>query len=590
MSTAVDFAARLIDPVAIKAAGHSGVIAYVSPPRPGAEWMLAKPVTKDYTDQCRAAGIDVASVWQYGKPGNPSAPSDWTTGYEGGRRMAQEAADRHRAAGGPDKAPIFFAVDEDINLDSWNVLAVHFFRGVNSILGVERTGIYGHARVCAWAAEDGVIGTAPGGKFWAWQTRAWSGALIGPEAVLYQRVIDTPSNPGPQIDGTAVDVNDILAPVYGQWAHFTQPTLPPEGPAVLHPPMVEEDQTGDSPNSHSRNGTRVRLGVIHTQEGNGTAQSLTDYLKRPSSGVSYHYVVDNERCIAVVDTDRCSWSVLDANPYTVNLCFAGSRASMTREEWLTNFGRGIDMAAWLMVRDARHYGFEPRIIGWEELGAGRDGFTDHAGITYGLGIGTHTDCGPNFPWDVYNERVQHWAAANVAPPANAINAKAAETPWLGARLTDGENTCPDGVGKWAHFEHGYVYWHPATGAHPISDPVFDKFAELGWEAGALGYPANDHTVLKDPAGAEWGVVQGFQGGAVYRKHGQPAFWVHGAIRDHWNRSGFENGPYGWPVSDEQPFDGTAYQDFEAGRIFWTPKPTLGLLAAGDLDTPLADAA
>ncbi|MFC5789565.1 LGFP repeat-containing protein, partial [Agromyces tardus] len=52
----------------------------------------------------------------------------------------------------------------------------------------------------------------------------------------------------------------------------------------------------------------------------------------------------------------------------------------------------------------------------------------------------------------------------------------------------------------------------------------------------------------------------------------------------------ETGPYGWPVSDEQPFDGAAYQDFEHGRIHWTPKPTLGVLAAGPLDTPLADAA
>lgn len=218
MGTAIDFAARLIDPQAIKSAGHSAVIAYVSPPRPGAEWMQAKPITKRYADQLGAAGVDVASVWQFGKPGNPAAPSDWTTGYEGGKRMAREADERHRAAGGPADRPIYFSVDEDISLQQWNQSAVHFFRGVNEVIGLARTGIYGHSRVCAWAIEDSVIGRTSEGKYWAWQTRAWSYGAREPAAVLFQRVIDTPSNPGPLIDGSSVDVNDILAADYGQWS------------------------------------------------------------------------------------------------------------------------------------------------------------------------------------------------------------------------------------------------------------------------------------------------------------------------------------------------------------------------------------
>ena len=47
--------------------------------------------------------------------------------------------------GVPDSAPIFFSVDEDIDLDTWKSVAVEWFRGINSVLGVDRTGIYGHS-------------------------------------------------------------------------------------------------------------------------------------------------------------------------------------------------------------------------------------------------------------------------------------------------------------------------------------------------------------------------------------------------------------------------------------------------------------
>lgn len=126
MSTAVDFAARFIDPDAIKAAGHSAVLVYVSPSRPGASFG-AKPVTREYADSVRATGLDIVSIWQYGKPGNAQAPSDWTTGYDGGHRMGLQAREIHTAASGHDRCPIFFAVDEDISLDQWNDQAVNFF-------------------------------------------------------------------------------------------------------------------------------------------------------------------------------------------------------------------------------------------------------------------------------------------------------------------------------------------------------------------------------------------------------------------------------------------------------------------------------
>jgi len=212
----IDFAERLVPADQIKSAGYDGALVYVSELRPGADFDF-KPVTREYADALRAAGLDVVSCYQYGKPGWPT-PSDFTRGYDGGVADAQTAMRLHTAAGGPASAPIFFSVDEDIDVDAWNSLAVEWFRGINSVLGVNRTGIYGHANACGWAIRDGVIGrsTTPG-QAWAWQTRAWSGGVREPAAVLYQYVIVTASDPGVLLGGTHVDVNEILAADFGQW-------------------------------------------------------------------------------------------------------------------------------------------------------------------------------------------------------------------------------------------------------------------------------------------------------------------------------------------------------------------------------------
>lgn len=352
--------------------------------------------------------------------------------------------------------------------------------------------------------------------------------------------------------------------------------------------MQEIDQTGISPNHSPRYGAAVRLWALHTQQGEGDSRSLARFLQDPASEVSYHYATDNQLCIDVVDTDRASWSVLDANGYTINLCFAGSYAEQSRQQWLDRYGSAIDYAAKLFVQDAEKYGpLVPVVLArdYAAIRAGHNGGIDHSGITYGLGIGSHTDVGPNFPWDVFRASVAKYATgAPVIPVVNEIDAQAAVTPWLGARHTPAiENTTPDGRGRWAQFEHGYIYWTPTTGARPIPMNIFETWAELGWEAGPLGYPVNYHTVLPVAGEPKIGDVQAFEGGTIYRKYGQPGYWVHGVIGQRWMREGFENSRWGWPVSNETPFLGGAAQDFEGGRITWTADGTLGLIPADGPD-------
>ncbi len=212
----IDFAERRIAPEEIKAAGYGGVVNYVSESRPGANF-AAKPITREYADSLRAAGLHIVSNFQYGKPGWPD-PSDYTRGYDGGVADAQTALRLHNAAGGTASAPIFFSVDDAIDEGTWNGPALQWFRGINSVLGVERTGIYGDSQVCGWSIRDGVIGhSTSAGHRWAWQTKAWSHGEREPAAVLYQAVVNTPSNPGPLLGGINVDVDDVLAADYGQW-------------------------------------------------------------------------------------------------------------------------------------------------------------------------------------------------------------------------------------------------------------------------------------------------------------------------------------------------------------------------------------
>ena len=96
--TLIDFAMRQVPAQDIRAAGHSGVINYVSTSRPGSTFG-AKPITLPYAQSLTAAGLVIVSNYQYGKPGG-TAPSDFTRGYPGGIADARTAWQLHTAAGG----------------------------------------------------------------------------------------------------------------------------------------------------------------------------------------------------------------------------------------------------------------------------------------------------------------------------------------------------------------------------------------------------------------------------------------------------------------------------------------------------------
>ena len=162
------------------------------------------------------------------------------------------------------------------------------------------------------------------------------------------------------------------------------------------------------------------------------------------------------------------------------------------------------------------------------------------------------------------------------PVLNAIDEVAKISEWLGKRITAGEVPTADGVGRFAQFENGYIYWSPNTGAWPIPAHVFETYAELGWEAGALGYPVAFHEVIPDK-----GDVQAFEHGVLLRKYGEPGHFVTGLIGNRYRLNDWQNGFLGWPTSNEIRQGGMIYQTFEHGRIAFAPDCTIVLNERGE---------
>ena len=177
-----------------------------------------------------------------------------------------------------------------------------------------------------------------------------------------------------------------------------------------------------SPSWQARGGTKPDLFLIHTQEGGGgdaAAENLAKFLADPNNQVSYHYTVSQASdggvtVVDCVDTDDASWSVLSANNRSINLCFAGSSASWSRSQWLTQ-AKAIDVAAYLAVQDCRKYGIATNVVA-PPYSTGTPGISDHMYVTNVLHDGTHTDVGTGFPWDVFSAAVARYAGDTTTTP------------------------------------------------------------------------------------------------------------------------------------------------------------------------------
>ncbi len=124
-------------------------------------------------------------------------------------------------------------------------------------------------------------------------------------------------------------------------------------------------------------------------------------------------------------------------------------------------------------------------------------------------------------------------------------------------------------GRAQNFTGGIIYWSPTTGAYEVHGAILDHYLTVGGPSSPLGLPTTDESPSADGVGRYNNFATG---GALYWSPTVGAHEVHGAIDSKWGALGWEMGPQGYPVTDEQPSaDGVGrYNDFQNGSIYWTP--------------------
>ncbi len=144
----------------------------------------------------------------------------------------------------------------------------------------------------------------------------------------------------------------------------------------------------------------------------------------------------------------------------------------------------------------------------------------------------------------------------------ALGAEAGE---LGYPSTD-EHITPDKAGRYNHFsKNASIYYTVQTDARAIWGRIRAKWAELGWEAGPLGYPSTDESETPDSIGRYNHFTKA---GSVYWTMATDAHAIYGAIRQRWAALGWETSYLRYPTSDEIAVSGGRQNNFQGGYVFW----------------------
>jgi hypothetical protein len=141
-----------------------------------------------------AAGLKIVGNWEDGA-------TNALNGYGQGASDANSALSEANAVGQPSDRPIYFSVDFDASAYGCGAIEP-YFQGVNSVLGLGRTGAYGgdYALNCLFNA--GLI-------TFGWQTYAWSyGAWDG--RAQFRQIQNS-------IMGGIADLDQAVSSDFGQW-------------------------------------------------------------------------------------------------------------------------------------------------------------------------------------------------------------------------------------------------------------------------------------------------------------------------------------------------------------------------------------
>lgn len=203
-------------------------------------------------------------------------------------------------------------------------------------------------------------------------------------------------------------------------------------------------------------------------------------------------------------------------------------------------------------------------------GAIRDRYADYNFEHGELGYPTTDEvCNPTGCWQAFQRGFILFSPASGAHISRgALREKYAsldfERSFLGYPTS--EEFC-DASGCWQDYQGGSLVISGSRGTHFTRGLIRDRYLDLGGRRGMLGYPSTDELCgLRD--GGCW---QAFGDRAIYWSPATGAHENLGAIREAYGRQGWENGRLGYPTTGEICDANGCYQNFQGGRITWSPR-------------------
>lgn len=209
----IDYAGGRPSGADIKNAGYGFVCRYLSDGGPG---LPGKQLLPGEVADLVANGVGIVFNWE-------ATGTTAKGGFNAGVADAQAALQGVISAVGHDPGnPIYFSLDWDATPDDQTPINA-YFQGVSSVIGIDRTGVYGGYWPVSRALDAGVVK-------WAWQCQAWSGSNQDPRINILQR-----NNDGyVTVDGVQCDQNTALTDNFGQYAGDVAP------PPVVTPPSTPD--------------------------------------------------------------------------------------------------------------------------------------------------------------------------------------------------------------------------------------------------------------------------------------------------------------------------------------------------------------
>ncbi len=184
-----DYSDARPSPASLRSMGYHFVARYLSGD-PGGSKDLSASEARSLT----AAGLDIVVVWE-------TTGTDARDGYSRGVSDAKGAKSEAESVGQPSSRPIYFAVDFDA--ESGDAASIkEYFKGVASVLGLSRTGVYGGYYIVDELLSARLV-------TFAWQTYAWSYGRWDSRAQLRQ------TQNG--VDHDELDADEAVAADFGQW-------------------------------------------------------------------------------------------------------------------------------------------------------------------------------------------------------------------------------------------------------------------------------------------------------------------------------------------------------------------------------------